>query len=111
VGRLAALSLAALAFLPGCFFSSRGATVYEPAEPPDALTNVRAAVPAIEAYFADNGTYDGLTLEFLRQRYDAGIPDVTIVADAATYCVESTAGDAAFHKAGPAAAILPGPCP
>jgi hypothetical protein len=58
-----------------------------------AQANVRASIPAIEAYYADNGTYEGATLEGLRSVYDAGLPDVVIVsAEAETYCVESTVG-------------------
>lgn len=65
-----------------------------PVAPPsyDAQTNVRAALPAIEAYYADHGSYAGMTLAKLRSRYDYGIPDVKIVrVRKTTYCVESSA--------------------
>jgi hypothetical protein len=76
-----------------------------------AESNVRAAIPAVEAYYADNGTYAGMTLEGLRSVYDAALPEVAIVeADAKTYCVESTVGSESYFKAGPGASIWPGHC-
>jgi hypothetical protein len=76
-----------------------------------AESNVRVSIPAIEAYYADNGTYEGMTLEGLRTTYDAGLPDVVIVeAKANTYCVESAVGSASYFKDGPAADIWPGSC-
>jgi hypothetical protein len=76
-----------------------------------AETNVRALIPAIEAYFADNGTYEGATLAGLRSVYDPQLPDVVIVkATAQTYCVESTVGAASYFKGGPGAEIFPGHC-
>jgi hypothetical protein len=76
-----------------------------------AEANVRAVIPAIEAYFADNGTYEGATLAHLRGVYDPQLPEVLIVnADAHTYCVESTVDSASFFKDGPGADIFPGTC-
>ena len=76
-----------------------------------AEANVRAAIPALEAYNADHGTYSGVTLRAL-QRYDAGVTHVRIVrATKSTYCLQSTFRSTTFHKAGPAAAILRGACP
>jgi hypothetical protein len=85
----------------------------EPPPPPsyDAETNVRAAIPAIEAYYADNGTYRGATAARLRTTYDLGLPDVKIaLARKNTYCVESSAGGEIYSKRGPQADILPGGC-
>ena len=77
-----------------------------------AQSNLRAAIPALEAYNADHGGYTGASLSTLRQSYDAGIEDVTIAhADRVTYCVESSSGSATYHKDGPAADIVTGPCP
>jgi hypothetical protein len=114
--------LASLLFLPGCFWwlaplgsigseseSGSGASTYVPDE--QGRTAVRAAIPAFEAYYADNGTYKGATLSLLKQRYDAGLSDVQIVkANDQTYCVESTGPDMPWYKAGPAADVLPGIC-
>jgi hypothetical protein len=75
-------------------------------------TNVRASIPAVEAYFADNNSYAGMTLSYLQTTYDQGIQDVSIVrASTNTYCVESTTGSAAWHKEGPGADIVAGHCP
>jgi hypothetical protein len=76
-----------------------------------AAYDVRAAVPALEAYYAEHGTYAGASLAALQQQYDAGLTDVELVrVDAATYCLQSTAGGTPYHKAGPAANITPGTC-
>jgi hypothetical protein len=115
--------LASLLFLPGCFWwlapigaigseseeSGSGWSEYGPAE--DGLSDLRAAIPAIEAYYADNGTYKGATLQVLQQRYDAGIRGIEIVkANDQTYCVQSTNDGFPWYKAGPAADIVPGDC-
>jgi hypothetical protein len=75
--------------------------------------NVRAAIPALEAYNADHANgYAGATVEKLRASYDAGIKDVTLVrADRSTYCIESSVGSAVYHKEGPAGDIVEGHCP
>jgi hypothetical protein len=130
--------LAALLLLPGCFWwvapmavSGRGDMTSEthycidsaadgvtedecdvPENSAMAKAKVRAAIPAIEAYYADNLTYKGATLRLLRERYDAGLQGIRIVkASDRTYCIQSAPGDFPWHKAGPAADILPGPCP
>jgi hypothetical protein len=78
----------------------------------DARSNVRAAVPALEAYYADTGAYRGATVAGLRTKYDRGIRGVTLAsAGAKTYCLESTVGSATFHKSGPSAEITKGRCP
>jgi hypothetical protein len=113
--------LASLLFLPGCLWwlapmgslgsdseTGSGSSTYEP---DDGMTAVRASIPAIEAYYADNGTYKGVTLNALKQRYDAGLAGVQIVkANDRTYCVQSTNDGFPWYKAGPAAEILPGDC-
>jgi hypothetical protein len=78
----------------------------------EAATNVRAAIPAIEAWNADRGTYAGMTVKKLRGRYDAGIPEtVTIVrATRTTYCVESTANGETYSFRGPHGPLAPGGC-
>src|SRR5438093_898734 len=43
-----------------------------------AQANVRASVPAIEAYYADNNTYAGATLAYLQTTYDAGIKNIFV---------------------------------
>jgi hypothetical protein len=76
-----------------------------------AQANVRAAVPSLEAYYADTGGYAGATPQRLRAKYDSRIRGFSIVrATAKRYCLESTVGSATFHKAGPAADITKGHC-
>ncbi|GIU95649.1 MAG: hypothetical protein KatS3mg012_2106 [Gaiellaceae bacterium] len=66
-----------------------------------AQSNVRAALPAVEAYYADNGTYSGMDLAAL-QAIDQNVsldgdPDVT----ATTYCIQSTVGGQTWSISGP----------
>ena len=76
-----------------------------------AKANVRSAIPAVEAYYADNNTYAGMTLAGLQASYDAGIKNITFGSLSATsYCVQSVVGQATFNKAGPSADIVSGAC-
>lgn len=81
------------------------------AENSAAQANVRAAVPGVEAFYADNNTYVGLTLTALTG-YDAGIKNISLHApfSATSYCVQSVVGQATYSKDGPGADILTGPC-
>jgi type IV pilus assembly protein PilA len=80
-----------------------------------AAADVRAIVPSIESYFADNGTYATMTLDLLKTNYDQAIDTTTYVLGslgASTYCVQATSGDKTAAKAGPAAKIVDGTtCP
>src|SRR5438445_6984557 len=74
-----------------------------------AQANVRAAVPGIEAYAADNTKtlYLGAHLTKLQLSYDAGIKNVTIKVNAAGtgYCIENTKPAAPlYHKSAPGGA-------
>ena len=78
------------------------------AEKSAAQANVRAAIPGVEAFYADHTAtgYANLTVTKLQQSYDAGIKNVAVVrATAGSYCIESTVGQAIYKKAGPAADI------
>jgi hypothetical protein len=82
-------------------------------QPPltSAETRLRAAVPAIEAYYADHGGYTGMTLAGIR-RYDYGISDITIAwTTRDRYCIESGSGSEQYHRLGPGEPSKPGPCP
>jgi type IV pilus assembly protein PilA len=69
-----------------------------------AKANVRAAIPGVEAFYADFSTYAGMTLGFLQTNYDQGIKGITIpTATSSTYCVESVVGGKTWRKNGPAA--------
>lgn len=100
--------------LTGCFYLPLvgGSSSSGGGEASSAQSNVRAAIPAVEAWNADHGTYAGMTVELLQKRYDAGVKDVALVGplNRKTYCVESSIGAASYFKAGPGADILKGHC-
>jgi hypothetical protein len=78
-----------------------------------AQANVRAAIPAIEAWKADHGTYKGMTVAALNRDYDRTIGDRVRLAGPLSkemYCVESTVESATWRKAGPAAIVESGLC-
>ncbi len=70
-----------------------------------AAANVRAAIPAVEAFYADFNTYTGMTLVALRS-IDQGVAisgNPVILLSGAGYCIESdsngaAAGGAKEHK-------------
>jgi type IV pilus assembly protein PilA len=83
-----------------------------------AKANVRAAIPAVEAYNADNNNtgnsagYAGMTVSLL-QAYDSAIVPTKLnisVATSVTYCVDSTVGGKTWNKNGPGADIVTGVC-
>jgi type IV pilus assembly protein PilA len=77
-----------------------------------AQANVTAAVPGMEAYNADHGTYTGATSAVLQASYDAGIKHIIVkTANSTTYCIQSTVGNYSYYKAGPSADTVPGTCP
>jgi len=115
---------AATLFLTGCHelwgsssgasdYTATGTATYDPTLADEqAQTNVRAAIPAIEAWKADHGTYKGMTVARLRGDYDRAIANVRLVGPLTddTYCVESSVESATWHKAGPAAIVESGFC-
>jgi type IV pilus assembly protein PilA len=83
------------------------------AEKSAAQANVRAAIPGVEAYYADHTAtgYSGLTSAVLKASYDAGIKNIAVVrATPGSYCIHSIVGQATYNKAGPAADIVSGAC-
>ena len=78
-----------------------------------AQANVRAAVPAMEACYADLGSYTNCNATKLRASYDAGIKTsgdqaISITTGADTYCISapgSGGSNAYWKKAGPTADI------
>jgi type II secretory pathway pseudopilin PulG len=104
--------VAVVPVVSGCFYfpGAFGASGSSSSSASSAQSNVRGAIPAIEAYYADNNTYSGVTLTTL-QGYDYGVKEVKVVtADDQTYCLESTAGGETYSKAGPGGDIVPGAC-
>jgi hypothetical protein len=66
-------------------------------------SNFQAADQAMTTWLADHGTYEGAGL-------DPSYMVTVARADATTYCLQTTAGTAVEHEAGPGGAAAPGPC-
>jgi type IV pilus assembly protein PilA len=82
-----------------------------------AQANVRAAVPAVEAYNADNTKtgvsrgYTGMTSTNLKAAYDQGLRGFNVVrANSTSYCIVGSVGGKNWHKGGPNGAIEEGLC-
>ncbi len=76
-----------------------------------AKANVRASIPAIEAYYADNGTYATMTVANLKADYDAGFVGTLGTVTASAYCVSSTVNGKTFRMEGPGGTVTAGACP
>ncbi len=76
------------------------------AEKRAADSNVRAAIPAMEAFYSDNGTYAGATLGVLQASYDAGLASVTVSGLSTTgYTIAYTEGNCTATVTGPGGTI------
>ena len=69
-----------------------------------AQADVRASIPSVEAYYADNGTYTGLTITKLKA-IDSGLSSAIKLGSlaASSYCVGANVGGKAWSIAGPGA--------
>jgi prepilin-type N-terminal cleavage/methylation domain-containing protein len=67
-----------------------------------AQSNLRATLPAAEAYYSDNKTYVGMDAAALRL-IDAGLsPSISVVSATSTnYCLTETISDATWSLRGP----------
>jgi len=76
-----------------------------------AKANVRAALPAVEAFYADNGTYTGMTVLAL-QAIDPNVKlDGAPVVTATTYCIDSLVSGATWKISGPGSTgVVSGAC-
>jgi prepilin-type N-terminal cleavage/methylation domain-containing protein len=84
-------------------------------------SNVRAALPAVEAFYADNNTYTGMTIATLKSIDQAvnlnAAPKIN--GGGASYCIQSdadgagTGTNAPYHFSGPGIDTAPvaGNCP
>lgn len=76
--------------------------------------DVRSAVPSAEAYYADHGTYHGISSRELRRDYDSALPaDVKAGGTRDSYCIQAAGGGLAYHFDGPGGEVptVPnGPC-
>ncbi len=72
------------------------------AEKRAAESNVRAAIPAMEAYYSDFGNYTGATLATLQASYDAGLASsLVITPGASSYTISNTQGTCTSTASGP----------
>ena len=74
-----------------------------------AQANVRSSVPAVEAYYADNGTYVGMDAAALAA-IDAGVQVTVVSVGASTYCIKDTRGGFSYYKNGPSGSITTTAC-
>ena len=82
-----------------------------------AQANVRSAVPAVEAYYADWGNYTvaasapapGFSATSLAA-IDAGVKVTVVSGGLATYCISNTQGTFTYYKNGPAGTISATAC-
>jgi hypothetical protein len=76
-----------------------------------ARSNLRTAVPAFEAYRAENGDYGGMTIVALRSTYSPGIGNIVIEwAAPDDYCVSSAVNGRTWWKQGPSSPISMSSC-
>ena len=95
-------------------YTATGSLTYDPTVADEkARSNVRAAIPAIEAWKADHGTYEGMTVAALNSEYDGTIGDSVRLVGALTrdtYCVESTVNGDTWSYRGPRRGFRHGGC-
>jgi hypothetical protein len=73
--------------------------------------DVRAAVIAAEAYYAEHGSYAGMTLTRLRRAYDRSLRNVVVRnVTRHRYCIGSTLRPFVRYD-GPAGPVRRGACP
>jgi prepilin-type N-terminal cleavage/methylation domain-containing protein len=76
-----------------------------------ARSNLRIAVPAIESYRSDHGTYAGMTLAALQTDYSPGVTGIEVIsADDAGYCIRAVEAGATWYKNGTDAPITETSC-
>jgi prepilin-type N-terminal cleavage/methylation domain-containing protein len=67
-----------------------------------ARANIRIAVPAIESYRSEEGTYSGMTLATLQASHSPGVQGIVVLsADDAGYCVRAVEAGRSWYLAGP----------
>ena len=103
VGRGAAHETKAIALVPAAISVGTAEATAE--------ANVRSAVPSIEAFYADHGTYLGATIAALRE-FDPGIGSTVAVGwvSSGRYCVQSTVAAQTASFTGPGGEVAPGAC-
>ena len=91
-----------------------------------AQANIRAILPSVESYFADNvgnssdpdataatTGYQGMTAALLKSNYDGAIDTSKYTLSSLTttsYCLSSTSGNKTWYKSGPSGALTTTAC-
>jgi type IV pilus assembly protein PilA len=76
-----------------------------------AKANVRSGIPAAEAWYADKGTYVGMTDASLKQLYDAGFAaTIGSVLSGTQYCLQSIVNGKTWSKIGPSGSFTSVAC-
>ena len=76
------------------------------------MSDVRSAIPDVEAYYSDVNSYTGMTATGLRTTYDSGmvisssgstgiVSAIPASTNAQAYCVSAVSGGHWAHAAGP----------
>ena len=72
-----------------------------------AQADIRAAIPSVEAYYSDKGTYTGLTTAHIVASIDSGLSNKVSIPNAkltlSSYCVGATVGGKTWSVSGPGA--------
>ena len=72
-----------------------------------AEADVRAAVPSVEAWYADKGTYVGVTTASIKASIDSGLSSNVVIPNASLsangYCIGATVGGKSWSVKGPGA--------
>ena len=76
-----------------------------------AQSDVRAAIPSAEAYYADNNSYAGISPAVLKATYDSGLNLDTAKVSGAGYCLDKTVGGFPYSVTGPGGTVVAGACP
>lgn len=73
-----------------------------------AAANVRAAIPSLEAFYAEHGTYAGADIPALRRDYDPGIDSTVKLGwvQNGRFCLESTVEGQTASVTGPNGEIV-----
>jgi len=70
-----------------------------------AVGNLRQALPSVEAYYADTGSYAGMTVTKLRSGYDSGVSSSLAIygTPTTTYCLTENVAGHVWSVRGPGA--------
>ena len=76
----------------------------------EAESNVQSAIPAVQIYFADHGTYAGISTAQLRT-INAGLsPTVQVFPTAGGYCLMASVRGITVRNVGPSSDLEDGAC-